>query len=195
MSRLDVLELSISPGSAAARPRGRTAPPAHGDASLGDGDARRRERAVAHARARRSVGDLGRLRPRRARGVDGRRCSPTGSQWSRCSAGPSVCRSRTPRWWRAQGPVRADARGVLPRELRERAGGGRADPASNTVARAGAWGAERANAETVARHVMRNAGQLVEHAGDDAARVVVTEARRLATATPVAGLVAGAMRS
>jgi uncharacterized membrane-anchored protein YjiN (DUF445 family) len=67
--------------------------------------------------------------------------------------------------------------------------------ASNTVARVGAWGAERANAETVARHVMRNAGQLVEHAGDDAARVVVTEARRLANATPVAGLVAGAMRA
>ena len=67
--------------------------------------------------------------------------------------------------------------------------------ASDAVARAGAWAAERANAETLARHVARHAGELVDRSGDDAARVIVNEARRLATAAPVAGVLAGALRT
>ena len=151
---------SISPGSAAARPRGRTAPTADRHAGVGDWHAGRRHAVVAGGRDRPAVGRLDGLCPCRARGVDGRRARRLvrGD-----GAVPPATATPDPAHrdgCRAQGAVRTDARNVLSGELswrRDR----RADPRLGRGRRASTWLADRQRSDAHPLRVARR-GALVE---------------------------------
>ncbi len=66
---------------------------------------------------------------------------------------------------------------------------------SNAVVRAATWGADHDNATSLARHVLRHTGDVLDASGDDLARYAVREARVLAADAPIARLSATALRA
>jgi uncharacterized membrane-anchored protein YjiN (DUF445 family) len=66
---------------------------------------------------------------------------------------------------------------------------------SRALERAATWSADPVNAETVARHILRHVGDVLDATGDDVAGVLVEEARRLVADAPLAPLASTSLRA